>query len=232
MHTNRIKIFHRANCDNVTLSVTNYLELDFFPTADALFNQNLCNRRKAKTILGDVTQHFFVVCNTATSSAQCECRTYNYRITNHFCKCNCIINGFNHLRRNAGLVDLFHGILERLTIFCLVNGQRICAQQLYAVFFQKSLCSKLHGQSQSSLSAHCREQAVRLFNLNDFLDNVQCQRFDVHLICHCLIRHDGSRIGIDQNDFQALLFQCTTCLCTCIVKLRCLSNDNRTRANY
>ena len=87
MYADRIEIFHGADGDDVALAVTDHLKLDFFPAADALFDQNLCDRRKTQTVLGDVAEHFFIVCDTAACAAQCICRTQYNRITDFSCKC-------------------------------------------------------------------------------------------------------------------------------------------------
>lgn len=103
-----------------------------------------------------------------------------------------------------------------------MNGQRICTQQLDAVCLQKALFCQLHGKGQTSLTAHGGQQAVRLFDLDDALYHIQGQRFDIYLVCHCLIGHDGSRIRVDEDNFQTFLFQRTASLCSCVVKLSSL----------
>lgn len=86
VYANRVKVFHGADGDNIALAVTDNFELNFFPAADALFDQNLCDRRQTQTVLGDVTQHFFVIGNTAAGAAQRECRTHDNRIADGLCE--------------------------------------------------------------------------------------------------------------------------------------------------
>ena len=232
MNADRVEVFHGADGNDVALAVTNNFKFNFFPAADTLFNQNLCDWGEPQTVFADVTQHFFVVCNPAACTAEGECRTNDNRIVNFFCKVNRIFYSFNNLRRDTWLIDFFHGVLECLTVFCLVDGERVSPQQFDTVCFQEAFFCQLHGEGQARLTAHGGEQAVRFFNLDNPLYNVQGQRFNINLVCHCLVGHDGCRVGVDEHNFNALLLQCTASLCAGIVKFGCLSDDNRARTNY
>ncbi len=71
------------------------------------------------------------------------------------------------------------------------------------------------------------------FSFNDKLFYYfYCQRLDIYSVSNIFICHDGCRVGVQKNNFQTFFFQGTAGLCTCIVKFCCLSDDNRTGANY
>ena len=104
----------------------------------------------------------------------------------------------------------------------------ICAQELYIVLCKESALSKLHGKGKTCLTAESGKNAVGLFYFDYLLYNVKCKGFDVNLVCHCLIGHDGSRVGVDEDYLQTLLLEGTAGLCACVVKLGCLTDDDRT----
>ena len=60
MNTHRIEVFNRANNDAITRTIAHNLHLVLFPALDALFNKNLGNRRKVKTLGNDELKLFLV----------------------------------------------------------------------------------------------------------------------------------------------------------------------------
>ena len=69
MNTDRIHVLHTADGDRMIVGVTHYFELDLFVSFNALFDQDLMNRRKLKRIHADVDQFFFVICKAAAGSS-------------------------------------------------------------------------------------------------------------------------------------------------------------------
>ena len=90
---------------------------------------------------------------------------------------------------------------------------------------------QLHAEVQSSLSAQRRQNAVRLFLFDDLFQNLYRQRLDVNLICNILVRHDRRRIGVDENNLDALFLQGTARLSSRIVELCCLTDNDRAGTN-
>ena len=97
---------------------------------------------------------------------------------------------------------------------------------------QEAFLCQLHRESKACLSAEVGEDAVRFFDFDDSLDDIQIQWLDIDVVGHRLIGHDGGRVGVYQYNLQALLFQGAAGLCARIVKLRCLSDDDRAGADY
>ena len=97
VNANGVKVFHGADCDNVALAVTDNLELDLLPTAYALFNKYLSDRRKSQAVCCDINKLFLVICDTAACTAQCECGTDDNGIMNDLCKVNSVLNCLNDL---------------------------------------------------------------------------------------------------------------------------------------
>ncbi len=125
-----------------------------------------------------------------------------------------------------------HSVLERLSVLGFVDRFGIRAEQLYTVLLQKSALRKLHRERQRGLSAQIRHNAVGLFNLDNALYYVQSQRLYVYLVRHMLVRHYRRGVGVDKHDFQTLLFERAASLRTRVVKLGCLSYNDRSAAYY
>ena len=232
MNADRVDVFHRADGDDVALGVADDLKLDLLPAGDALLNQDLGDWGEAQAVAGNLTELLLVVGDTAAGAAHGEGRTDDDRVVNLLDELQTVLNGVDYLGRDAGFADLFHGVLEHLAVLRLVDGGRFGAQQLNVVGIQEAFLCQLHREGKACLSAEVGEDAVRLFDFDDSLDDIQIQRLDVDVVGHRLIGHDGGRVGVDQNNLQAFLLQGAAGLCARIVKLRCLSDDDRAGADY
>ena len=102
------------------------------------------NWGKCKTVACDFSHLFLVVNDTAACSAKGESRSDNYRVSDFLCKFQSVVNAVNNLRWDTRLVDGLHCVFEHLSVLCLVDCFRLCAQKLNAVLISKSLFCKLH----------------------------------------------------------------------------------------
>ena len=226
--TNRVNVLHVADSDAVSCAVTHYLILDFFPACDTALYQNLSNTGKTKTILQDLTKLVFIVGNSAAASAKSVSRTKNNRIANGIGKCKTILHRGNNLGSCNRLADFLHGILKFLTIFSFLNGLGCSTDQSYIMFFQEAFLIQLHGKVQTCLTAQGRKNAVWLLFQDQLLYHFYGKRLNVNTVCNIFICHDCSRIGVQKNNLQTFFLQGTASLCSCIVKLCCLADDDRT----
>ena len=232
VHANRVNVFHVADGDDIALAVTHDFVFDFLPACNTFLNQNLIYTGIQDTGSCNLTQLIPGISNTAAGTAQSICRTDDNRQTDFFGKSYRIFYAVNDLGGNDRLMDLLHGILKHLTVFCLVDGGGVGTQQLDVIFIQEAACHQIHGNIQTGLSAQCGQNGVRTFFFDDFLYTGNGHRFNINLICHCLVGHNGCRVGVNQNNLQTFFPQRTACLCACIVKFCCLTDDNRTGAKY
>ena len=117
-------------------------------------------------------------------------------------------------------------LLKKFPILCLLNAFAGCAQQLYPALSENTLLFQLHGKIQSGLSANSGDDSIRALKADNLCHIFQRQRFHIDLIRNCRIRHNGCRIGVTEDDLIAFLLQGEAGLRACIVKFRCLSNDD------
>ena len=226
--TNRVNVLHVADSDAVSCTVTHYLILDFFPAGDAALYQNLSNTGKTKTILQDLTKLVFIVGNSTAASAKGVSRTKNNRIANGIGKCKTILHRGNNLGSCNRLADFLHSIFKFLTILSLLDSLGCSTDQSYIMLFQEAFLIQLHGKVQTCLATQSRKNAVWLLFQDQLLYHFYSKRLDVNAVCNVFICHDCSRIGVQKNNLQTFFFQGTAGLCSCVVKLCCLADDDRT----
>ena len=232
MDTNRIDVFHVADCDAVSCTVTHYFVFNFFPSCDAAFYQNFSYTGKSESVLEDLSQFIFVVGNTAAASAKGVSRTENDRITDGSGKCDTIFYGCYDLGSCDRLANLFHGVLEFLTVLCLLDGLCSGTDQAHIVFLEEPFFFQFHCKVQTGLSSKSRKNAVRFLLEDELFYNFYSKRLDVNFVRDIFVCHNGCRVGVQKNYFHAFFLERAACLCTCIVEFCCLTDDNRTGANY
>ena len=135
MHTYRVNIFHIADCDAVTCTVTHYLIFNFFPSGNTTLYQNLSYTGKTKAVFQNFTKLCLIVGNTATTSAKCISRAENYWIADGIGESQSIFYCGNNLGSSNRFSDLLHGILKFLTVLGLLNSLSSGTDQSYIMFF-------------------------------------------------------------------------------------------------
>ena len=100
--------------------------------------------------------------------------------------------------------DGFHGLVEKLPVFRLVDGIAARADKLRAEALEHPFPGQIEGAIQRRLPAHGGQERVRALPLDDLGHRRPVHGLDVGGIGHGGIGHDGSRIGIHQDDPVAL----------------------------
>ena len=232
MNTHRIEVFNRANNDAITRTIAHNLHLVLFPTLDALFNKNLGNRRKVKTLGNDELKLFLIMSNTTTSATKCEGGANHHGVTEHVGKPKSIINGVGVATSGNFQADFGHRLIKLLAVLAAFNSRKVTANHLDAKFIQNAALGKFNSSVKSSLTTEGRQQGVRAFLFDNLLDEFLGNWLNIGAINQLGIGHDGCRIGINQNNLVAIFFQHLARLGTGIVELARLANHDRTRPNY
>ncbi len=147
------------------------------------------------------------------------------------CKFHTIFYVFYDLGCCNRLTDLFHGIFEFLTVLCLRLSQLLYRSALHCALsrilslqapWQGSVLP-VHPSVGSTLSGFSfRMSCSTTSTVNGSMYTSSAISLSVMMVA-----------GLEFKDnLHAFFFQGTACLCSCIVKLCCLSDDNRTRTNY
>src|SRR5208283_3098746 len=113
-------------------------------------------------------------------------------------------SGARHLETDAD-----HRVFEEQTVFGLLDGFKLGANQLDVIPLQNAGVGKIDGEIQCCLSADCWQKSelprVRLarkhlrFNADNLFHVVVVQRLDVGAVGQLGIGHDGGRIRVHQH---------------------------------
>ena len=226
MNADRVYVLHRADGNDVALGIAHGFKLDLFPAGDAALYQDLGDGGGVQTGPGNDAHFSFIGSDAAAAPAQGIGGAHDDGIADIIGSLQGVLQGLGDLGRHAGLVDGQHGIPELLPVFRLLDGLDGGAQQADAEFLQRAVAAQLHGQGQAGLAAKAGNHAVRAFFFDDPADGGGIQRLEVDLVRQVLVRHNGSRIGVDQHHVDAFRFQYAAGLGTGIVKLGCLADDD------
>ena len=85
---------------------------------------------------------------------------------------------------------------------------------------------QVDGEVERRLPAECRQQHIGAFLLNNLLDDIGGDRFDIRPIGEAGVGHDSCWIGIDQNDSITLFFECLQCLGARIIEFASLADND------
>ena len=226
-----VEVFDAADDHHVVGGVAHHLQFKFLPAQKRLFNQDLIDGAGFQAAVAQRPKFLWVVGNPATRTAQGEGRPNDARVAadlmaNRFG----LLHGGGDPRWTHRHTDAFHGPLEQVAVFGLLNGRQVGADQFNAVALQGAVLGQAHGQVQGGLSAHGGQQGVRLFDFNDAPDHIGGQRLDVGPIRHVWIGHDRSRVGIHQHHLKAISPQGFAGLGAGIIKFAGLADHNRPRS--
>ena len=123
-------------------------------------------------------------------------------------------------------MDLFHRLFEEFAILRPVDGIELGADELDAPFIQKARFCELAAHRKAGLTAEGGEEGVGAFLDDDALQTVLGEGFEVNFVCEHLIRHDGRRVGVAEDDVDARILQNAARLCARIVEFRRLTDDD------
>ena len=204
MHAHRVQIFDRADDDAVIGAVANDLHFEFFPANQAFFNQEFAGGRKIKAATANLEKFFEVISDPSTRATERKARPNDDRIT------QCLLNRLRIFKamRNTGAgatkADLGHRVFELQPIFGLVDGLGTGADQLNLIPIKHPMSMQVKRAIKSGLTAHRGQNCIGALPLDNPLDNLPGNRFDVGHIGRFRVSHDGGRVAIDQNDTIAL----------------------------
>ncbi len=134
MHTNRVHIFHIADCNAVSNMVTDNFTFNFFPTGNAAFYQYLMHTAALQTKRCNLFQLLFIRCNTTATATQRISWTDNNWVTNTVGNLKTGFQIFRYSTVCTRLMNTLHCFLEKLAVLCHADCIRTGANHLNIVF--------------------------------------------------------------------------------------------------
>ena len=231
VHADRIHILHPADGNCPVIRIPHDLKFNFLITFDALFNQHLMNGGETEGIDADLLKFLLIVCKSASRASEGKCRAQYNGIADFLGGPFCMLQIIGDLGGNDRLPDGLAHLLEEFAVFGALNALAACAQKLNSALVQNAFALQLHCKVQACLTADAGDDRIRPFVTQDFSHVVKRQRFHVDFVGDRGVCHDRGRVGVDQHNLVALLLERQAGLCACIVKLRRLTDHNRSRAD-
>ena len=231
VHADRVDVFDRADDHDIVLLVAHQLEFVFLPAFDAFLDQHLVGRGIVDAGAGDAVQLVFVVRDAGAETTHGEARTDHQRVAELLGDLVDFLKGMRDVGAGGFGAGLLHDLLEEFAVLATIDGVKGRADQLDVVLLEHARLAQRHGRVQRGLSAQRRQQRVRTFLGDDLLEDRGGDRLDVGGVGHFRIGHDGGRVGIDQNDPNALFAQHATGLGARIIEFRGLADHDRTGAD-
>ena len=227
----RVYVFNEADRDHVVVLVADDLQLQLLPAEDGFFDQDLMDQGGGKSAFADRLQFFFIIDEAAAGAAHGVGRTEDDRVAEVLRDLQGLLHGVGDLAAGHADAKLVHGLLEFDAVFAALDRVDLHADDLDAVFVKDACLIKFGAEIEAGLAAEIGEESVGALFLDDFFDAVDIERFDVGDVRHFRVGHDGRRIGIDEDDLVAEGAERLARLRPGIVKLTCLTDDDRAGAD-
>ena len=224
----RVDVFDEADGDLIPFGVADDLELELFPAEDALLDQHLTDQAGGEAAGDDFAQLFDVVDDAAAGAA------HGVRGTEHDRVAELQRDLLGLLDRVAGLglrhrdAELFHGLLELDAVLAALDRVEVDADDLHAVLLEHAGFLKLAGEVQRGLTAEVGQQRVGTLALDDLFDALGVEGFDVGVVGHAGVGHDGGGVGVGEDDLVAAFAQRLARLSAGVVELARLTDDDGT----
>ena len=232
MHAHGVQVFDGADDNGVALLVAHDFHFEFFPAEERFFDKDFVVERCIKTAVDDGFKFFRVVGDAAASTTEREARADDERPA-----ADGMGDGerFAHGVRGTGAgevqPDLEHGFLEQVTVFGALDGFGLGADEFHLVAVENAAFVEFHGEVQSRLATESREQCIRAFAADDFVEDVDAERLDVGAVGHFRVGHDGSRVGVHEHHFETFAAQHLAGLHAGVVEFAALANHDRARTD-
>lgn len=231
VHAHGVQVFDGADDDAVVRGVAHHFHLVLFPAQQGFFDQQLVGGRSLQTALADGFEFLGVVGNAAAGAAQREAGADDGGEAHLLLHGPGFVHGVGDAGARGAQTDLGHGVLELQTVFGLVDGFGLGADQLDLVLVQHAVLPQVQRAVQRGLAAHGWQDGIGAFLGDDLLDRLPGDGLNVGDVGGGRVGHDRGRVAVDQDDLVTLFTQGLAGLHAGVVKLAGLTDHDGTGAN-
>ena len=232
MHTHGVQVFDGAHDNGIALLVAHDFHFEFFPAKQRFFDKHFVVERCVKTAVHDGFEFFFVVGDTAARAAKRKAWTDDERpAADGVGDRGRFAHGVGGTGAREVKPNLEHGFLEQVTVFGTLDRFCFCADEFHLVAVQNAAFVQFHREVQCRLATECGEQCIGAFATDDFVQNIDAQRFDVGAVGHFGVGHDGGRVRVHEHHFVTFAAEHLTGLHAGVVEFAALTNYDRAGAN-
>ena len=227
MDPHRVDVFDEADGDLVALFVADDFEFELLPAEDALFDQHLADQRGGEATGDHFTQLLDIVDDAAAGAAHGVGGAEDHRIAEFG---GDLLRLFDRVARfgfRHGDAEHIHGLLEFDAVFAALDRVEVDADDLDVVLVEDAGVLEGDREVERGLSAEVGQQGVGPFAFDDLFDAVDGQGFDVGVVGHAGVGHDGGGVGVGQHHFVPLFAERLARLGSGVVEFTCLPDDDR-----
>ncbi len=231
MHAHCVDVLDETDGYFLAFGIPDHFQLQFLPSDNRFFNEDLINKTYRESPCGHNTQFFDIVYSTTACAAHGVSGTDYDRVT------KLISNLFRllHIESKLAFWHLdskpVHCVFECATVFTPLYGIHLNPDDFDSILIKHAGTCEFRRQIKPALAAKIRQQGIRPLLFDDFRHILQVKWLDVCYICHTRIRHNCRRVGIDQHNFIAKFSKGLAGLSTGVIELTGLSNDDGAGAN-
>ena len=149
MNAERIDIFDKAYSDHIVFGVTDNFQLQFFPSKDRLFYQNLTYQAGLQTSGAYGFQFFYIIYQTAACSTHGVSRTQNNRISQSISDLKRLIHAVRNIASCHLDTQTVHRLLKFNTVLTTLDRIHLNTDDFHTVFVQDPFFCKFRTKIQS-----------------------------------------------------------------------------------
>ena len=236
MHAHRIEVLDRADDDTVVHAVADDLHLEFLPPQHRFLDQHFVGGGGVDAALDDLDELGLVVGDAAAGAAERERGPDDRGQADVVERRECVGKRLDLVRARRLQSDPGHRLAEQLTVLGLVDRVSGRADHRDVEFFEHAHLAQRQRGVERGLPAHGgqqRESAGKNVALlfDDLGDDLGRDRLDVGRVGEIGIGHDRRRVRIHQDDPVAFFLERLARLCSGIVELARLADDDRAGAD-
>ena len=149
MYADRIDIFDKAYSNHIVFGVTDNFQLQFFPSKDGFFYQNLTYQAGLQTSGAYSFQFFYIIYQTAACSTHGVSRSQHNRISQSVSNRKRLIHAVRHIASRHLDTQTVHRLLKFNTVLATLDRIHLNADDFHTVFVQDPFFCKFRTKIQS-----------------------------------------------------------------------------------
>ncbi|MCY1224183.1 hypothetical protein D9M72_363290 [compost metagenome] len=221
-----VEVLDGTDDNHVVVLVPHHLELVFLPAEDAFFEQDLAGGAVLQALADDPAQVVLGVGEAGAEAAHGEGRADHHRVAEVLGGLQCFIHAVDDVAAGGLRAATLHDTLELLAVFAEFDCGDVRADEFHVVLFQHAVLVQRNGSVEGCLAAQGGQDRVRTFLGDDLFHHLRGDGLHVGGIGKLGVRHDGGRVGVDQDYAQAFLLEDTESLGAGIVELGGLADHD------
>ena len=230
VHTHRVDVLDRADDHAVVGAVAHHLELVLLPSRDRLLDEDLADRARRQPIGGHPLELVGVGGDAGAASTEDVRGTDDHWQPDVGDDLARLVHVAGGSRTRHIETDLDHRRLELLAILGGGDRRRVGTDHLRAAgHADQPALVQLHRHVQPGLAAERGQHGVGMLAVDDRLQHLPRQRFDVGRVGEVGIGHDRRRIRVGEDDAIPLVTQHATRLRPRVVEFARLTDHDRAR---